>query len=75
MTEYSFNGDNLLTVKRNIHIYFKYVGFTYYTFITLPLRAYYEFNPQSTSTASLNLRAPALQAGALTNWERHLMFT
>ena len=70
MTEYNFNGDNLLTVKQNIHMDFKYVGFTYYTFIPSPLRAYYEFNPQFTSTTSLNLRAPALQAGALTNWER-----
>ena len=70
MTEYSFNGDNLLIVEQNIHMDFKYVGFTYFTFITLPLRAYYEFNPQFPATASLSLRAPALQAGALTNWER-----
>ena len=59
MTEYSFNGDNLLTVKRKIHMDFKYVGFTYYTFIFSPLQAYDEFNPQFTSTAILNLRAPA----------------
>ena len=52
-------------MKQNIHVDFKYVGFTYFTFISSPLRAYYEFNPQFPATASLNLRAPALQAGAL----------
>ena len=49
MTEYSFNGDNLPTVKQNIHMHFKYVGFTYFMFISSPLRqlrAYFEFNLQ-----------------------------
>ena len=44
-------------------------SFIYFTFISSPLRAYYEFNPQFPAKTSLNLPAAALQTGALTNWK------